>query len=645
MGGSKPFSPAPDQAEIDLIVLFFGADLESEARVVRDKVLPAVATWCVERGLQLRAHPRWPKDTAQDGERIGYFRETPILQFLDLIEDEGVFVLAIIGADIPDLDVELIKFVRNARPGYDRRVRYVLLPRRGGYAEAVRSLFAELWREAQLYGYEDLTQFQFEQDLIRWLDTGLGPGQSKSDSESIESPDSTDFDRIESPHRDWAITWGQGAKWGYLHDFLRVSQYVVGSPGQDRTPAAVVDENVQFTVYRPNAVKPEVWYPLLAFAHLAERRPDAPPTQPDPLEQVRTLAAQVLGDHAAYGGPRVDARGGVPRQGQLTFVPFVESVDFNPRSQTFEWQEDVHQQNFRFKARDSTAGHVMHGQLTVYLGAFILADIDLTFRVESAAPPPPAPSPHSHSNVRPVSLLAAGAASATSSESELTPVTAVPYQKVFPSYSHKDLAIVRQAEAYGKALGHVYLRDRLTLRSGEEWETRLLDLIDKADIFQLFWSTNSMRSEYVRREWEHALTLGRRAFIRPTYWEVPMPRSDNPRLPPDALAELHFHGFYEDPNGEEVTGPRAAEEWARREAEAQALREAEVQARCEAEAQARPEARMKALEERARREAERQVVQDTKALYPARRTRRLWLIVATLAVLVALAVAAFLLRG
>ena len=317
-------------------------------------------------------------------------------------------------------------------------------------------------------------------------------------------------------------------------------------------PAAIVDENVQFTVYRPNAVQPEVWYPLLAFAHLAERRPDAPPGQPDPLEQVQTGGTGPR-RQAGYGAPRVDARGGVPREGQLTFVPFVEGVDFNPRSQTFEWQEDVHQQNFRLKARPDTAGRVLRGQLTVYLGAFILADIDLTFRVDLAAPPPPTPT------VRPVTLLATSSASPTSPQPELTPVTAVPYQKVFPSYSHKDLAIVRQAEAYGKALGHIYLRDRLALRSGEEWEQRLLELIDEADIFQLFWSSNSMRSEYVRREWEHALALGRRAFIRPTYWEVPMPHSANPHLPPDELAKLHFHGFFEESDGGEPGVPNSTE--------------------------------------------------------------------------------------
>ena len=37
-----------------------------------------------------------------------------------------------------------------------------------------------------------------------------------------------------------------------------------------------VDENVQFTVYRPKVVVPEKWYPMLVFTHLAEKRADAP---------------------------------------------------------------------------------------------------------------------------------------------------------------------------------------------------------------------------------------------------------------------------------------------------------------------------------------------------------------------------------
>jgi hypothetical protein len=414
------------------------------------------------------------------------------------------------------------------------------------------------------------------------------------------------------------------------------SAELVDEPVRGRTPAAVVDENVQFTVYRPNAVQPEVWYPLLAFAHLAERRPDAAPGQPDPLEQVEELAKRVLGDGAAYS-VRVDARAGVPREGQLTFVPFVEGVDFNPRSQTFEWQEDVQQQNFRLKARPAPAGRVLRGQLTVYLGAFILADVPLGFRVDSAAPPPPTP------NVR-RTLLATSSASPMSPEPERTAVTAVPYQKVFPSYSHKDLAIVRQAEVYGRALGHVYLRDRLALRTGEEWEVRLLELIDEADVFQLFWSSNSMQSEYVRREYEYALALGRRGFIHPNYWEVPMPQSSNPPLPPPELAKLHFYGFVEESDDEEFASTRAREiqlrEARRRAAEESARREAEEQARREAEEESdrrgRPATKWPRTRSAKRPRSQRR----------ARSTRRPWLIavIVFFVVLVALEVA-ILIRG
>jgi hypothetical protein len=647
MGGSYVSLPAPQRTVIDLVVLFFGADLKSEAGILRDTKLPGMARWCSERAMQLRVHPRWPEDIAQQpDEQPDDFPETPVGKIRDLVTDKDVFVFAIIGPDMPDPDVALLKLIWNTRPGHDTRVRYVFLPRPSGDAEAVRSLFAELWHGAYVYFYQDPTNLQG----IPWLAEGLGLSAALPEPSRAAGREEHDLE-VEN----------------FLLKLRRDEE-------RHRRPeaATVVDENVQFTVYRPNAVQPEVWYPLLAFAHLAERRPDAPPGQPDPLAQVQALAAQALGDEAAYGGPRVEARGGVPREGQLTFVPFVEGVDFNPRSQTFEWQEDVHLQNFRLKARANTAGRVLRGQLTVYLGAFILADIDLTFRVDLAAPPPPTPTV----------LLATSSASPTP-QPDLTPVTAVPYQNVFPSYSHKDLAIVRQAEIYGRALGHVYLRDRLALRSGEEWEVRLLELIDKADIFQLFWSSNSMKSEYVRREWEHAYALGRRGFIRPTYWEVPMPRSTNPPMPPDELAKLHFYGFYEDLNDEEFASTRAREiqlrEARRRAAEEQARREAEERYGRVAEEQARQPRReaeeryRRVAEEQARqprREAEeraRRVAREAKeperprsrhgrirsqpsarprSQAPARSTRRLWLIavIVFLVVLVAVEVV-ILIRG
>ena len=62
-------------------------------------------------------------------------------------------------------------------------------------------------------------------------------------------------------------------------------------------------------------------------------------------------------------------------------------------------------------------------------------------------------------------------------------------------------------------------------------------------MFQLFWSNNSIDSEFVRQEWEYALGLRRSTFIRPVYWEEPLPRNPEKGLPPQELARLHFHKF------------------------------------------------------------------------------------------------------
>lgn len=67
-------------------------------------------------------------------------------------------------------------------------------------------------------------------------------------------------------------------------------------------------------------------------------------------------------------------------------------------------------------------------------------------------------------------------------------------------------------------------------------------MIEEADVFQLFWSQNSMRSEFVRREWVHAISLTHKGpgFIRPTYWEEPFPQDETEKLPPPELLQLHF---------------------------------------------------------------------------------------------------------
>jgi hypothetical protein len=54
-----------------------------------------------------------------------------------------------------------------------------------------------------------------------------------------------------------------------------------------RSQGNVLDENVQFTAYRPQAARPNLWYPMLTFAYPAERR-----------DQGKVLADQALRDMA-----------------------------------------------------------------------------------------------------------------------------------------------------------------------------------------------------------------------------------------------------------------------------------------------------------------------------------------------------------
>ena len=285
----------------------------------------------------------------------------------------------------------------------------------------------------------------------------------------------------------------------------------------DSSGMCPLDENVQFTVYRPKRVAPMKWAPLLAFAHLSSRPPDAPDDEPDPIEEVKKQAAAVLGDAAEdYQNLAQDSRRAVPREGEITFVPTMEGVQFNPPSRTVLWVESVHREEFKMRAAASLNGRTARGRMTVFLGSIILAEIDLAIPVSDAVQEPVSPA-------------------------SLTPASAQPYHDIFASYSHADEAIVLEYERFVESLGHKYLRDCVNLRAGQEWSHELENLIERADVFQLFWSSNSMRSPFVEQEWRYALSLPRRQFIRPTYWEDPLPELPERGVPTDELRRLHFH--------------------------------------------------------------------------------------------------------
>jgi serine/threonine protein kinase len=292
------------------------------------------------------------------------------------------------------------------------------------------------------------------------------------------------------------------------------SPYADQQPNEpDPALDAKLYQNVQFTVYRPQIVRPMEWRSLLTFAHLSERPPDASNDELDPIDEVKRLAAAALGSELReYRQTTLDSRDAVPHDGELVVVPEMDGVEFNPNRQAFRFNESVHKVEFRFRAAADRDQQTLRGRLSVFFGAILMADVPLQIRVDC-----------SH---------------AGDFRAEPTPMRR--YRNIFASYSHRDLAIVEQFEQFAATLGDRYVRDWKDLRAGEKWDDRLRGMIEEADIFQIFWSRNSMLSPFCRQEWEHALSLGRDNFIRPTYWEDPFPESSSEELPPESLRRLHF---------------------------------------------------------------------------------------------------------
>ena len=271
----------------------------------------------------------------------------------------------------------------------------------------------------------------------------------------------------------------------------------------------LLDENVQFTVFRPKVLAPAVWDTMLVFAHLSEPRADAGPDEPHPLEEVERQAEAILGTLDAHGRQTVDSLESVPRDGELTLVPHAEGITFNPPSRRFTWKESVHREEFRIRADAVSSKETIRGRLSVYLGSLVIAEVGLIFKIGTDS--------NSRETVRDIARR---------------------YRNIFASYSHLDEAVVAEFSDYARAMGDRYLRDVIDLRAGERWQTALEDLIRRADVFQLFWSWNALASPHVRHEWQYALSLQRASFIRPVYWDDPLPSRGD--LPPAALSAIHF---------------------------------------------------------------------------------------------------------
>jgi TIR domain-containing protein len=292
----------------------------------------------------------------------------------------------------------------------------------------------------------------------------------------------------------------------------QVQERATANPAMPMNPppagSSLIDDNVKFTAYRPAILAPGKWRRMMVFMHLDD---------PSILAEIETRARQILGVDA-YGsvilGERDEHRDTMstrfPPQAQsgITLVPEVPGIRFNPHRRSFTWTTGmrVHAESFFMHATRLLPDKLVSGRVSVFFGQLLLAEIGLDLRVTRD----PVPTEE-------------GWAKAVDKR----------FRKVFVSYSSHDLEVVEAMEQI-QAIGYEYLRKVVKMRSGEYRSERLLAMIPDADVFQLFWSRNAAQSVHVAKEWRQAVALHREGFVRPAYWEIPMPEA------PDPLRELRF---------------------------------------------------------------------------------------------------------
>jgi hypothetical protein len=265
------------------------------------------------------------------------------------------------------------------------------------------------------------------------------------------------------------------------------------------------DGGVSFTAGYPRVVAPQLRYSLSVYVHLGRLQAA--------VDQYIADESQRFGLRPAVS--RVAAFVPLPGGTRLWVRPEVPGVGFDPPAQELRWLKDLQRITFRLQALSHTAGRSVRGAVEVHAGPLLVAQVPLSIRV------------------RGVGERQEGAEGVAASTARL-------FRSVFASYAPEDDDIVKAvADAY-RPLGIDMLLDKVSMQAGEDRHQGLSQLIEEADVFQLFWSKAASRSHQVAEEWQHALSLQDRKgerFIRPVYWNFPWPR------PPAELKHLHFAPF------------------------------------------------------------------------------------------------------
>jgi molecular chaperone DnaK len=268
--------------------------------------------------------------------------------------------------------------------------------------------------------------------------------------------------------------------------------------GTHELPGGRIDR-VYFSVTSPRCLAPESSFVLQVWAHLERQR-----------QAVIARAREEVGSQEIViqsKGPVQVARGAV-----LAVRLRIEGMIVQDPDDTILWKGEIGNASFPVNVPSDAKEGSRAGLAIIYLDGIQIAKIHFVLMVGRMAGP---------------------------AASDI-PVHVKLYRKAFASYASPD-----RDEVIGRIQGmqkiapdlDVFL-DVVKLRSGEDWEKKLWQVIPQSDVFYLFWSAAAKESPWVEKEWRCALDRRGEEFIDP----VPLISPEDVR-PPDELSKKHFNDW------------------------------------------------------------------------------------------------------
>jgi len=272
------------------------------------------------------------------------------------------------------------------------------------------------------------------------------------------------------------------------------TQDQIGPVAETATPV----DKVHFTVTSPPVVKPASYFVVDLWAHLEHQ-----------LETVLKEARDMAGDEkiaARTVGPEPVKRGTV-----LTAELDIKGVIIEYPVNKILWEGEIGNANFPAQVPEDAAMGSRPGVVKISIEGLQVAMIHFVIKIGE--------------DVSEVTKL----------ETSETRV-----KKAFASYASADRELVLpRIQGIQKAVPSIEIFfDVLSIRSGQDWEKQIHDIIPNNDVFYLFWSQNAMRSQWVESEWRCALETKGIDFIDPVPLVPP-----NVAPPPEELAAKHFNDW------------------------------------------------------------------------------------------------------